>query len=223
MTGSITTCMPNSFRQEILEGGHCFFATLAQSGNVFNSNNLVNNLTSTANLSVGMGVASTHTPSNTFIAYFVNSTAFVMSNNATGAAQETVTVTADTFKLAVIKFALTGTYDKNITNYSQLTGNTDEVGASGTYSAGGFALTNINPSIPDSNTAITSFSVNPSWTSTSIDAEGCMIYNSTARISNTTGRVVSLHDFGGEQKVTAGTFTINFPTANGTASILRLA
>lgn len=35
--------------------------------------------------------------------------------------------------------------------------------------------------------------------------------------------VISLHDFGGQQQVTSGTFTVSMPTANGTAAILRLS
>jgi len=221
----ITTSMLNSFRQEMFQSGHCFQATLTQTGNTINTNNLINQLTSTANLVVGMSVSGTNIPSNTFIGYIVNSTAVVVSNNSTGAGQPSITFTGDTFKIALIKFGMTGTYDKTTSNYANVTSNSDEVSGTG-YSAGGLALSlNINPSVPDSNTAITSWTVNPSWTSATIDAAGCIIYNATSpgRIGTTTNRGTSVHDFGGEQKVTSGTFTVNFPTANGTAAILRLA
>ena len=220
----ITTNMTNSFRQEVMQGAHNFQATLTQTGNTINTNNLINQLTSTANLVTGMNVSGTNIPSNTFIGYIVNSTAVVVSNNSTGAGQPSITFTADTFKLALIKFGMAGTYDKTTSNYANVTTNSDEVSGTG-YTAGGFTLTNVNPSVPDSNTAITNFSVNPSWTTATIDAAGCIIYNATSpgRIGTTTNRAVSLHDFGGEQKVTAGTFTVNMPTANGTAAILRLA
>jgi hypothetical protein len=225
MVGSITTATVNSFKQQLLQGGHCFQATLAQTGNTITTNNLINNCTSTSNLMVGMLVSSTHTPSNTFIAYFVNSTAFVMSNNATGSAQETITVSGDVFKMALIKSTPTGTYDRLITTYTQLTGNTDEVSGAG-YAAGGFTLTNINPSIPDSNTAITSFTTNPSWTTATISANGAMLYNGTAiaRFGNgSSNNTIANYDFGATQSVTGGTFTVTIPTANGTAAILRVA
>ena len=175
-----------------------------------------------------MNVSSTHITGANVVTAIINSTAFNISTAAGGTAQETITVTGDPFLLALIKHTPTGTYDRNITNYgsgsgSPTTGNlgTDEVSGTG-YSAGGFALTCTNPSIPDSNTAIATFSVNPSWTSATIDADGCMIYNNGKRVGGSAGRAVSVHDFGGEQKVTAGTFTVNFPTANGTAAILRI-
>lgn len=103
--------------------------------------------------------------------------------------------------------------------------------------------------ITDSNTAIINFSPNPNWTTATLDVAGCMIFNygagnvaGQARVgwigsgascngstvglttigANSGMHAISLHDFGGEQKVTAGTLTVNMPTANGTAAIIRL-
>ena len=225
---SITTNMTNSFRQEILEAGHCFFGSLAQPGNVA-ATGLVNNLTSTANMSVGMSVSSTHVTGANVIVAIINTTAFTLSNAASGTAQETITVNGDAFLLALIVNNFSGTYDRTVTNYGTGSGSptssnlgTDEVPNGAGYTTGGFALTSVNPSVPDSNTAIATFSVNPSWTSATIDAQGCEIYNNSKRVGGIAGRAVSVHSFGGEQKVTAGTFTVNFPTANGTAAILRI-
>ena len=47
----------------------------------------------------------------------------------------------DTFKLALIKSGESGTYNKATANYSDVTGNSDEVANSGSYSAGGATLT----------------------------------------------------------------------------------
>jgi hypothetical protein len=57
-----------------------------------------------------------------------------------------------------------------------------------------------------------------------------MIYNSSVRNGSTSGtnttgggRACSVHDFGGSQQVSAGTFTVLMPTANSSSAILRIA
>lgn len=230
MPGVITTATVNSFKQQLLEGGHNFMASNTQTGTTTNANNTITALTSTVPLVIGMQVtAAANVATNTFVAYIINSTACQISNTATGTGAISLNFTADTFKLALIKFNPTGTYDRSITTYAQLTGNTDEVSGTG-YTAGGFTLTNVSPTVPDSNTAITTFSVNPSWTSATIDAAGAMIYNNgistlgLARFGNgIANNTVSNHDFGGEQKVTNGTFTVTIPAANGTVGLLRIS
>lgn len=124
--------------------------------------------------------------------------------------------TGDTFKLALIKHGPTGTYDATSTNYSNITGNTDEASGTG-YSAGGMALTNVTPTTSGT-TAYTSFSTPVQWTTATIDADGMMIYN-----TSNSNKSVGVWDFGGEQKSTAGTFTINMPTANSSTAIIRVA
>jgi hypothetical protein len=120
------------------------------------------------------------------------------------------------FKLALIKPSPTGTYDKSSTNYSNITGNTDEVASGGGYTTGGVALTSVNPAL-STDTAVCDFA-DVSWTAASFSARGCMIYNSTQ-----SNKAVSCHDFGGTQTVAAGTFTIVFPTADAANAILRIA
>lgn len=97
---------------------------------------------------------------------------------------------------------------------------TNEVPASGTYVAGGGTLTNIAPTTSGT-TAFPSFS-NFSWTSATITAYGCMIYNSTPTHTYTNPSVVIL-DFGGVKTSTAGTFQIIFPTAAASTAIIRIA
>ena len=122
----------------------------------------------------------------------------------------------DTFKMALIKASPTGTYNAATTNYSNVTGNSDETSGTG-YSAGGVSLTNVTPTSTGT-TAYTTFSPNPSWTSASFSCSGCIIYNSSA-----SNKSVSVHDFGGTQTVSSGTFTVVMPTADSSNAILRIA
>ena len=54
---------------------------------------------------------------------------------------------ADAFKVALFKAnaSITGTYDATTTNYSNVTGNSDELPNGSGYTTGGYALTNVNP------------------------------------------------------------------------------
>src|SRR5579872_2835050 len=124
--------------------------------------------------------------------------------------------TGNTFKLALIKFGMAGTYNNGTTNYSNVTGNSDEVSGTG-YTAGGLTLTNVTPAL-STNTATTSFSGTIQWTTATIDAAGMIIYNSSA-----SNKAAGVFDFGGEQKSTAGTFTINMPTNDASNAIIRIA
>jgi len=136
------------------------------------------------------------------------------------ATHDFTTTTGNVFKVALIKVSPTGTYDKTTTNYSTITGNSDEVASGGGYTTGGFAWTaaqNTTPTVTN-HVATTTWSVNPSWTSATFSTTACMIYNSSA-----SNKAVSLHDFGGTQTVTAGTLTLVLPTNNDTSAILRLA
>lgn len=131
-----------------------------------------------------------------------------------------VQTTGHVFKAALVKVGPAGTYNKGTVNYSDLTGNSDEVANGSGYTTGGFAWTaaqNTTPSVTN-NVALTTWTVNPSWTSASFSTIAVLIYNSSA-----SNKVVSLHDFGGTQTVTAGTLTLVLPTANDTLAILRLA
>ena len=82
---------------------------------------------------------------------------------------------ADTLKIALLKSqaAGSGTYGAASTNYTNITGNSDEASGSG-YSAGGNTLTNVTP-VADSTTAICDFS-DTTWSSASFTTCGAMIY-----------------------------------------------
>ncbi len=94
---------------------------------------------------------------------------------------------------------------------------TNEVANSGSYSAGGGALTNVTPT-SSGTPAFTDFA-DLSFTSATITAYGAMIYNNTAAGDPS----VCILDFGGAKTSTSGTFTIIFPTADATSAIIRIA
>ncbi len=128
------------------------------------------------------------------------------------------TTTGNVFKMALVKVTPTGTYGAATTNYSNLTGNSDEVTGTG-YSAGGFAWTAAQNTTPASSgtTGFWSWSVNPSWTTATFSTIGCLIYNSSA-----SNQCVYVGDFGGTQSVSAGTFTVVLPANAAGTSILAL-
>lgn len=127
--------------------------------------------------------------------------------------------TGNDFKVALGIPTPTGTYGAATTNYSNLTGNSDEVSGTG-YSAGGYDITAANNTTPTSSgtTAYTTPGVNPSWTSSSFSARACIMYNATNG-----NRAVYVGDFGGTQTVSSGTFTIIMPTNNSSNALIRLA
>ena len=121
------------------------------------------------------------------------------------------TSTGNTFKLAL--YDNTPSFNASTTAYTS----SGEVSASGTYSAGGGALTNVTPT-SSGTTAFTDFA-DLSFTSATITAYGAMIYNDSAAGDPS----VCILDFGGAKTSTSGTFTIIFPTADATSAIIRIA
>ena len=93
---------------------------------------------------------------------------------------------------------------------------TGEVASSGTYATGGGSLTNVTPSL-SGDTAITDFA-DLSFTTATITARGALIYNSSQ-----SNKAVAVLDFGGNKTSTSGTFTIQFPTADASNAIIRIA
>lgn len=118
--------------------------------------------------------------------------------------------TGDTFKLAL--YTSSASLDKNTTSYSA----TNEVGNSGTYSAGGGSLTSSTP-VLSTDTAVCDFA-DISFTSATITARGAEIYNSSK--SNKTCVIL---DFGADKTSTSGTFAIVFPTPDASNAIIRMA
>jgi hypothetical protein len=115
----------------------------------------------------------------------------------------------NSFKLAL--------YTSSATMGAATTAFTTTNQAAGTnYNSGGSALTNINPATSGT-TAFTDFADLTFGTAT-ITARGCMIYNDTNADRN-----VAVFDFGGDKTSTAGSFTIQFPTADASNAIIRIA
>lgn len=124
--------------------------------------------------------------------------------------------TADIFKLALYTSA--ATLDATTTAYTA----TNEVAASGSYSAGGGALNTTSgvatqPTNGGSGTVAYLSFADLSFTSATITARGALIYNSSQ-----SNKAVVVLDFGSDKTSTAGTFTIQFPTASNTAAIIRI-
>jgi len=118
--------------------------------------------------------------------------------------------TGDTFKIAL--FTNSATLNKSTTVYDSTD---NEVSGTG-YTAGGNSLTSVTP-VLSTDTAVCDFA-DSSWSTATITARGALIYNS----SESDKAVVAL-DFGGDKTSTAGTFTIQFPAADASNAILRLA
>ena len=121
----------------------------------------------------------------------------------------------DVIKLALIKATPTGTYGAATTNYSNVTGNADEASGTG-YAAGGQALDSATITLSGS-TAFVDFADEVIVTAT-VSADGCIIYNSSKA-----NRAIAVIDFGGTKTSTNGDFTIQFPTADASNAIIRIA
>ena len=120
--------------------------------------------------------------------------------------------TGDTFKLAL--YTSSATLGASTTAYADTNEITNTAGSA--YSAGGQDLTSTTP-VLDSSTAVCDFN-DISWTSASFTANGCLIYNSSK-----SNKAVCAIAFGSDKTVTTGTFTIQFPTADASNAIVRIA
>ena len=116
----------------------------------------------------------------------------------------------DTFKLAM--YTNSASFDASTTAYTT----SNEVSGTG-YSAGGGTLTRIDPS-SSGTTAFTSFS-DLTFSTATVTARGALIYNDTASGDPT----VIVLDFGADKTSTAGDFTVQFPTADASTAIIRIA
>ena len=114
-----------------------------------------------------------------------------------------------TFKLAL--FTSSASLDAATTAYAT----SNEVTGTG-YSAGGLALTRVDPSTSGT-TALTDFA-DLTFSTATITANGAVIYNSSA-----SDKAVIVLAFGGDKTSTAGDFTIQFPAADASNAIIRIA
>jgi hypothetical protein len=206
-----------------MSGGHCFNASVTPTANT-HSNTTVDSVSSMVGVAVGMSVSGSGIPAGTVVAKLTSSSAFVLSAAATTSLTgTTLTIGGDQYYMALIKTGMAGTYGVGSSNYSDITGNSDEVTGTG-YTAGGMLLTNVTATT-GSGAAWITFSPDPSWTTATFTTAGCMIYNASARLGGPGGgggRCVAVFDFGGTQTVTGGSFTVVMPVASSSLAIVRL-
>ena len=119
-----------------------------------------------------------------------------------------------TLKIALIKPSPTGNFGAATTNYSDLTGSSDE--ATGTnYSAGGQALDSATITLSGT-TAFVDFA-DEVFSNLTITAAGAIIYNSSA-----SNKAIAVFSFGTNVASTAGDFTVIFPTADASNAVIRI-
>ena len=120
--------------------------------------------------------------------------------------------TGNTFKIAL--------YDSDATLGAGTTAfsTSEEItNTSGTaYTSGGATLTSVTP-VASSTTALCDFA-DVSFSSATFTANGALIYNSSE-----SNAAVAAIAFGSDKTATNGTFTIQFPAADASNAIIRLA
>ena len=120
--------------------------------------------------------------------------------------------TGDTFKIAL--FTSDASLGAGTTAYSTSNEITNSSGTA--YTAGGATLTSVTPTTSGT-TAFCDFA-DVSYTSASFTANGALIYN-----DDQSDKAVAVIAFGGDKTVSSGTFTIQFPTADASNAIIRIA
>lgn len=117
--------------------------------------------------------------------------------------------TSQTFKIAL--FTSAATLNADTTAY---TSSNEVVGAG--YTAGGNTLTVIAPATSGT-TAFLDFS-DTTWSTATITARGALIYQSGG-----SNPAVAVLDFGSDKSTVADSFTVQFPTADASTAIVRIA
>ena len=120
--------------------------------------------------------------------------------------------TGNTFKIAL--YTSDASLGAGTTAYSTSNEITNSSGTA--YTAGGATLTSVTPTTSGT-TAICDFA-DVSFTSATFTANGALIYNDTQ-----SDKAVAVIAFGGDKTVTSGTITIQFPTADASNAIIRIA
>ena len=119
-----------------------------------------------------------------------------------------------TFKIAL--FTSSASLDAATTAYTT----SNEVVGTG-YTAGGATLTNIDPT-SSGTTAFVDFS-DVTFASATITAAGALIYNTTTDGGSATTNAVAVISFGGDKTSTNGDFVVQFPAADASNAIIRVA
>jgi hypothetical protein len=119
-----------------------------------------------------------------------------------------------TFKIAL--FTSSASLDASTTDYAA----TNEVSGTG-YVAGGNTLTSNGVSLSGT-TAYVDFA-DSTWSSATLTANGALIYNTTTDGGSSTTEAVATLAFGGDKTSTNGDFVVQFPTADASNAIIRIA
>lgn len=115
----------------------------------------------------------------------------------------------NTFKIAL--YTSSATLGASTTAYSA----TNEITGTN-YTAGGETLTSVSPTTSGT-TAYVDFA-DVTWANSTITANGALIYN-----ANSSNASVITLAFGSDKSSSNGDFVIQFPTANSTDAIIRIA
>jgi len=124
----------------------------------------------------------------------------------------------NTFNIALFVGSAAGTdvtYNNATTNYSQMGVNELANGVGG-YDRPGKTLAAVTPT-SSSTTAFTDFA-DVTWSAATFITAGALIYNSSA-----SGAACAVLSFGGDQQVSSGDFTVQFPAAAAATAIIRIA
>ena len=123
---------------------------------------------------------------------------------------------SDTIKIALIKASPSGTYGAATTNYSDVTGNSDEASGTG-YTAGGQTLDSCNIYSIRKYYSFVDFA-DEVFSTLTLSADGAIMYNSSQ-----SNKAIAVFNFGSTISATNGDFTVVFPTADASNAVIRIA
>lgn len=120
---------------------------------------------------------------------------------------------ADTIKCALA----TSTYTPNQDTHNFFDDITNEVSGTG-YTAGGVALTTSAPAYDATSNTLRLDASDAQWTTASFTARYAIVYKDTG--SAATSPLLGYVDFGGDETVSSGTFTIQWDATDGVLRIV---
>lgn len=120
-----------------------------------------------------------------------------------------VNYATDTFKAILVTSVPS---ESNFDTWVNRSDVTNEHGATGGYTAGGFSVTASVGAVDTTNNrvAVTFTCASPTYSSATLSAVGCIIYKSTG--TSSTDKLLHFVDFGTTVSSTAGNFTVTFTT-----------
>ena len=122
-----------------------------------------------------------------------------------------INVNSDTFRLAL--YDNTATLNQSTTAYTA----TGELATAGGYTAGGATCTLTASPVTTQNGVVYLLDVSDvSWAAATFTARGALLYDDTAAGNP----AIAVIDFGVNQAVTAGTFTVTFPAATANSCFI---